>query len=122
MSSETLQGYMLKGFALLQSRFTHCMLFDADSAPVVNPEFLWETPEYRRYGSIFWQDFWTGWVKNEFYGATNISQPGFNVRDIEAGQFIIDKKRHWDAVLATWYEISFHFRVYCYSINHLLYL
>jgi hypothetical protein len=113
---------MLKGFALLQSRFTHCMLFDADSAPVVNPEFLWETPEYRRYGSIFWQDFWTGWVKNEFYGATNISQPGFNVRDIEAGQFIIDKKRHWDAVLATWYEISFHFRVYCYLIYHLLYL
>ena len=103
VSSETLQGYMLKGFALLQSRFTHCMLFDADSAPVVNPEFLWETPEYRRYGSIFWQDFWTGWVKNEFYGATNISQPGFNVRDIEAGQFIIDKKRHWDAVLATWF-------------------
>ena len=103
VSAETLQGYMLKGFALLQSKFRHVMLFDADSGPIVNPTFLFDTPEYIRHGSMFWQDFWSGWVKDEFYGVLNITKPGNMVRDIEAGQFLMNKYRHWDVVLVTWF-------------------
>ena len=103
VSADTLQGYMLKGFALLQSKFRHVMLFDADSGPIVNPTFLFDTPEYIRHGSMFWQDFWSGWVKDEFYGVLNITKPGNMVRDIEAGQFLMNKYRHWDVVLVTWF-------------------
>lgn len=48
--------WVLKPWALLNSSFRHVLMLDADSFPVTNPEFLFETPQYRDTGAIFWPD------------------------------------------------------------------
>lgn len=49
-----IEGYALKAFALYATSFTEVILLDADNLPVMNPALLFESPEYKLYGSMFW--------------------------------------------------------------------
>ena len=51
-----LAGWELKAYALLHSPFKEVLLLDADNLPVINPEFLFDTPEFKRTGAILWPD------------------------------------------------------------------
>src|SRR5512138_3253779 len=51
-----LGGWELKAFALLHSHFDEVLLLDADNVPVVDPQFLFETPEFHNTGALFWPD------------------------------------------------------------------
>ena len=51
-----LGGWELKCYALLHSAFAEVLLLDADNVPVANPAFLFDTPEYRQHGAVFWPD------------------------------------------------------------------
>lgn len=46
----------LKTAALINSRFAEPLLLDSDNIPIIAPESLWESDEYREYGTIFWPD------------------------------------------------------------------
>ncbi len=79
------------------------MLLDADNVPVTNPEYLFDTPQYRRTGAIFWPD----------YGRLAPDRPAwqaFGVRyrdepEFETGQIVIDKQRCWEPLnLSMWYN------------------
>ncbi len=98
-----LGGWELKPYALLHSPFEEVMLLDADNVPLVNPEFLFDTPEFRKTGAIFWPD----------YGRLSPDRPiweicGVKYRDepeFESGQIVVDKRRNWKALtLAMWYN------------------
>lgn len=100
-SHPCLNGYELKPYALLHSRFRELLLLDADNVPIVNPEFLFETGEYRDTGAVFWPD----------YGRMEPARPiyqylGVDWRDepeFESGQMLIDKARCWRALnLTNW--------------------
>src|SRR5688572_20721284 len=52
-----LGGWQLKPYAILQSAFREVLLLDADNLAVVNPEFLFETPEFKETGALFWPDY-----------------------------------------------------------------
>jgi len=98
-----LNGWELKPFSILHSRFKDVILIDADNVPVVNPDFLFKTPQYKELGAIFWPDF----------GHLKPSDPiwdicGVEFRDEpewESGQIVVNKERCWSALqLAMWYN------------------
>jgi hypothetical protein len=76
---------------------------DADNVPVVEPSFLFNTPEFIKTGAIFWPDYGrlaptrSIW---KFCGVPYQDEPEF-----ESGQMVYDKERTWRALcLAMWYN------------------
>lgn len=96
-------GWALKAVAVVRSRFAEILSLDADNMPVRNPEFLFDSPEYRRTGAVFWPDFGRlaadrpAW---KVFGVSYRDEPEF-----ESGQFLVNKRRGWRGlVLAQWYN------------------
>ena len=50
-------GWELKAYAIVHSRFKEVLLLDADNVPVKTPSFLFEEPEYKATGSVFWPNY-----------------------------------------------------------------
>lgn len=98
-----LNGWELKPYSIIYSRFKQVLLLDADNVPVVNPEFLFNTPQFKRAGAVFWPDF--GHFQ-PFSPVWNIF--GVSYRDEpewESGQILVDKEKCWRALqLAMWYN------------------
>jgi hypothetical protein len=53
---ERLGGWELKPYAVMHSRFREVLLLDADNVSVRDPAFLFDRPEYRDTGTLFWPD------------------------------------------------------------------
>jgi len=90
-----LDGWELKPYAILNSRFAEVLYIDADNVAVRNPEFLFETDLYRQTGSLFWPD-----VKIDGSNVTNatwelLDMPFREEEEFETGQLLIDKRRCW---------------------------
>lgn len=100
-----LRGWELKAYALLRCSFREVLLLDADNVPIVDPEFLFETPEFRSTGAIFWPDY--GHTRNQktrpAWASCGLRQP--DEREFETGQVAVDKQRCWRALcLAQWFN------------------
>jgi ADP-heptose:LPS heptosyltransferase len=100
-----LHGWELKPYAILHSSFQEVLLLDADNVPVVNPEFLFDTPQFRDKGAIFWPDY--GQCDSSkaapIWRSCGMRQP--NEPEFESGQIVVDKKRCWSALnLCMWFN------------------
>ncbi|HXH19076.1 MAG TPA: FkbM family methyltransferase [Chitinophagales bacterium] len=101
--SRILNGWELKAYALLHNPFEEVLLLDADNVPVVNPEFLFETRQYKETGAIFWPDL--GRLQRErmiwkLCGVAYRDEPEF-----ESGQILVNKEKCWKPLkLAMWYN------------------
>ncbi len=100
-----LKGWPLKSYAMLHSRFREILLLDADNVPVVNPEFLFDTPEFKLSGAVFWPD--RPVPRNDkvtaIWRSCGLRQPA--EPEFESGQILIDKQRCWKALsLAGWFN------------------
>lgn len=87
------QGFQLKPFAVLHSRFEEVLYIDADNVCVTNPEELFFTEEYRQYGALFWPDFWKTGRESpiwEIIGST-VSE----TTEQESGQLLVHKGKCW---------------------------
>jgi hypothetical protein len=111
---ERLGGWELKPYAVLHSRFREVLLLDADNVPVRDPAFLFDRPEFRDTGTLFWPDIVRLSQGNEIWPIS-----GLDYRDtpsVESGQMILDKSRCWGALsLAHW--INQHSNVF-YQFLH----
>jgi len=92
-------GWEVKPYALLHCPFREVLLLDADNVPVINPEFLFDTPEFRETGAIFWPDdermlpernVW------EIFGVAYRDEP-----DFDGGQIILNKEKSWRPLCLT---------------------
>lgn len=96
----SLNGYAMSAFAILNSSFREVLWLDPDNSPVRDPTFLFESAGYLQHGAIFWPDVRErrlmpkSW---EVVGLTPIDE-----REIESGQLIVDKSRCWQAINAAW--------------------
>jgi len=100
-----LHGWELKPYAILHSGFREVLCLDADNVPVVNPEFLFETPQFRSTGAIFWPDYDREKDKKAkaIWRSCGITQP--TEPEFESGQIVLDKQRSWAALrLALWFN------------------
>ena len=94
-----LNGWELKPYAIIHSPFEEVICLDADNVPLIDPESLFETPEYKQTGAIFWPD----------YGRLAASRSIWEIMDIayrdepefESGQLVVDKRRCWHALQVT---------------------
>lgn len=97
----TLGGWELKPYALLHSRFREALLLDADNVPVKDPAGLFDDPEFRETGAMFWPDLLRLSRSNAIWAIA-----GLEARDsgsFESGQLLLDKSRCWRALsLAHW--------------------
>jgi hypothetical protein len=96
-------AWELKPHAMLHSPFRQVLLLDSDNVPVLNPEFLFDTPEFARTGAVFWPD----------RGRMSAAHPAWEMFDVpfrdepefESGQMLVDKEKCWRALrLAMWYN------------------
>lgn len=98
---ERLGGWELKSYALMHSRFREVLLLDADNVPVKDPSFLFERPEFRDAGALFWPDLVRLARTCPIWAISGLAyrdQPSF-----ESGQIVLDKARCWNALsLANW--------------------
>jgi len=95
----TLHGWELKAYALVNSPFEEVLLLDADNVAVTNPEFLFDTSEYKRTGAVFWPDY------NRLAETRKIWRLcGIEYRDepeFESGQILVNKARVWKSLLVS---------------------
>ncbi|KAI8815270.1 mannosyltransferase putative-domain-containing protein [Cladochytrium replicatum] len=89
-------GYQIKLAAIANSAFREILYLDSDVIPFKNPELLFESPEFKRYGSIFWVDYWKMHPYNpawRLFGLECVDE-----WEQESGMMVIDRKRAWFAI------------------------
>ncbi len=86
-------GWQLKVFALRHSSFEQVILLDADQVPLRDPAVLFEWPEYRDTGAVFWPDAIDVAADNPIWNMVGLENA--QIRSWESGQMCINKKMHW---------------------------
>lgn len=89
-------GWQLKPFAIQYSRFAEVLLLDADQVPVRDPAEVFDWPEYRETGAVFWPDMVELRETNPVWAALGLA-PRRTV-SFESGQVLVDKRQHWRAL------------------------
>jgi alpha 1,2-mannosyltransferase len=101
VTPRALQGFEIKPYALVLSTFDDILFLDADCAPLKNPEYLFDEPEYLRHGNLFWPDYGINAKLLRPSWITNASQfpKGF---ETESGQFVVNKTRCLVGIVYAW--------------------
>eukprot|EP00898_Chlorokybus_atmophyticus_P006472 jgi/Chlat1/6826/Chrsp51S06516 len=86
-------NYQLKGAALINSRFAEIIYLDSDNFPLRDPTFLFDSPEFKRYGAMFWPDFWKTPIDSRMWEICNLTCT--EEWEFETGQMVLDKVRNW---------------------------
>lgn len=110
--SSHITGFRAKVHALtFVTSFDQVLLLDSDNTPLGDPAYLFNSQAFRKFGNVFWLDFWTNqWMKPVIYKVLGLQvpwevDPGF--RATEAGQIVIDRVQHYD-VLEYLYLLNLH--------------
>jgi len=98
-------GWQLKVYAILHSSFAEVLHLDADNIVARDPSYLFDTPEFREHGAMFWTDnpkpgIHTPYVTEGIWDRLGASGREPEV-DWETGQMVIDKRRCWSALQLT---------------------
>lgn len=92
-------GYSIKPFSIWRSSFREVLWLDSDNFPIRDPAFLFDDPEYRAKGSLFWRDVGgtdraIQWHPiSEVWAMFNV--PTNSAEEFETGQLLIDKEKCW---------------------------
>jgi ADP-heptose:LPS heptosyltransferase len=108
-----IQGWALKPYAILHSRFKEVLSLDADNVPVMNPEFLFDSLQFRQTGAIFWPDYMKCGNEKAFpvWRSCGLRQP--REPEFETGQIVVNKEPCWKALhLTGWFNehCDFYYR------------
>jgi hypothetical protein len=97
------KGWPLKSYALMYSAFEEVLLLDADNMAIANPEFLFDLPQFKKQGTIFWpdQDEHTLSRHNPIWYLCGV--PYRYEPAVESGQLLVNKKRSWHAMTLALY-------------------
>uniref|UniRef100_A0A7S0R6P1 Uncharacterized protein n=1 Tax=Chlamydomonas leiostraca TaxID=1034604 RepID=A0A7S0R6P1_9CHLO len=113
-------GWSFKVWALCYATsFTQVLMIDADNTPLVPPETLFDTPQWRAHGNLFWPDFMRGGEGILWKPLPGIFRklglpvpwegPGGDAhRTVESGQVLLDRGAHADVLEWLWYMNSHH--------------
>lgn len=79
-SSLQFDGYQLKSLALLVSSFENVLLLDSDNIPIRNPDPVFKSKVFRKYGMIIWPDYWRRTTHPGYYYVAGINLGDERVR------------------------------------------
>ncbi len=92
-------GWQLKPYALMWSRFADVLLLDADQVPVRDPSPLFDWPAYAETGAVFWPDVVDLDECNPAWAICGLAPE--RCPSLDSGQVLVDKRRHWAALQVT---------------------
>lgn len=103
--SRILNGWELKPYAIVNSNLREVIYIDADNIPLINLNTLFSSKDYEMTGGLFWPD----------RGRMDTWRPIFDLIGVdclkewewESGQMVIDKSRHWKALMFTMWMNEF---------------
>ncbi len=107
------KSYHLKAIAVVQSPFQEVLYMDSDNIAVRDPEYMFDSPSYKRTGIFATYDYWKTSGNNAIWAIL-----GIRCRDeweMEAGQIFVDKKRHLDVFLLTQFMLEHHSYFFYFS-------
>lgn len=67
MMKHSFRSYQYKGLALLVSSFQNVLMLDSDNLMIQNPEAVFKSDLFKKYGLITWPDYWKRTISPEFY-------------------------------------------------------
>ncbi len=91
-----LTGIMLKPLAILHSQFNEILFLDADNHCLRDPGYLFGTPQYLQYGTIFWPDYWKTSPENPIWKIVNSED--YTGCEQESGQLLVNKQSCWKEI------------------------
>lgn len=112
--ADDVAGFAIKPVTLWRSRFREVLWLDADNAPLRDPAFLFDDPDYVAKGSLFWRDTCGSDRARTWHPGAPV-WPVFGVEpndaeEFESGQLLIDKVRCWpELCLTAYYAFSYRF-------------
>lgn len=96
--------FQYKIFVILFSSFDEVLFLDSDSFPLHNPEEIFESEVYKTHGMITWPDLWATSISPAYYLIAGREPPPIILRaSTESGQFLINKKTHFETLLISAY-------------------
>ena len=91
--------YQWKIFTILFSSFEEVLFLDADSMPIMNPDFIFDSDVYKENGAILWPDYWkhsgSPWLPYVIGLSEQRSDMFQEEKSIESGQIYWHKQKHW---------------------------
>jgi hypothetical protein len=98
---QILNGWELKAFAVVHSRFREVLYLDSDCYPVSDPTYLFNDEAFKRHRAIFFPDkteedlhVWCP-VHGVPDPRTILGIEPVHERAIESGEFVVDRERCW---------------------------
>lgn len=110
------KGWQLKAFALLHSSFQEVLMLDADCYPVRDPAFVFDWPEYRQTGAIFWPDIGESVRLFPPIAAASLGVPSFVESPSESGQLVVNKQKCWKEL-----NLAKHYNADADYVYHIVY-
>ena len=92
-------GWQLKPYAILHSRFREVLLLDADQVPVRDPSEVFRWPQYLDTGALFWPDTVDLAAHNPVWSLCGLAPR--QCVSLDSGQLLVDKEKHWSALHLT---------------------
>jgi hypothetical protein len=89
-------GWQLKPYAIVHSRFQEVLLLDADQVPVRDPTEVFRWPQYLDRRALFWPDTIDLAAHNPVWSMCGL-EPRRCV-SLDSGQLVVDKEKHWTAL------------------------
>ncbi|GAB9471928.1 hypothetical protein Gpo141_00009124 [Globisporangium polare] len=86
-----------KPYTIYHSRFESVLFLDSDNLPARDPTYLFGTPEFQKFGAIFWPDFWRPSLDTVFNVQEQsalwqlLDMPFIDMFEQESGQVLINK-------------------------------
>lgn len=108
------RGFQLKPFAVLFSGYKEVILLDADTISFQNPEYLFETKEFKETGAIFFPDVVDNrvskWLKPEFWSQyLQIPEPKF-IWQQDSSCIVMDLSKQLESLLYTC-DLNYQYKV-----------
>ena len=100
------KNWHIKAAALLECSFREVLYLDSDNMPAASlegPESIFDSPGFKRLGVMFWPDYWKTVAHNPVWQVIGVQCR--EEWEQEAGQILIDKARHLDALHLTNYML-----------------
>ncbi|KAJ3301294.1 hypothetical protein HDU76_005787 [Blyttiomyces sp. JEL0837] len=83
----------VKPFAVLYSSFEQALFLDYENIPVRDPTELFDSEEFKTYGSLFWGDFSIRKKDSPLWWLMELCHE--NQPEFESGQILVDKRVAW---------------------------
>lgn len=93
------RGWILKSIAIARCGFQEVIFLDSDNLPLRDPAFLFETPQYRAKGALFWPDVSTMAADRPLWRIFRV--PYREEPEFESGQIVVNKQIHSEALALT---------------------